>query len=177
MIKNKRTIALIFVVLMMLWNAVLTGQKKAFVIKVKDADTYLMVDEIGVKFNARLANVDAPELSQSFGKEFADSVRILIERKMVDYIFIKKDIYQRDIVNIKFENKNLDSLMICKGWAWFKSKARRGKISQADIDFQNMMEDALWNKKGLWKCEKVCPPWVYRNLNRRNKILFCSCLN
>ena len=145
------------------------GQQTAKVVKVKDADTYnLLVD--GKTITARLTNVDAPELKQAFGTSAKTEVEKLILNKEIRFESVGVDLYQRNLVHIWINGKALDSCLIANGCAWVYAQYCKDKML---IQLQN---EAINAKIGLWTCglTAVCPPWVYRKLNARNKIIYCT---
>jgi len=145
------------------------GQHKATVIRVIDGDTYQVLQNKRV-FTARLANVDTPEIKQSFGIAAKDSVRKLILGKSVVLESLKNDRYNRVIVQITIEGKALDSIMVVNGWAWhYKEYSYKQELSE-------MQEMAIKTQKGLWKCglDKVCSPAVFRGLNAKNRAKYCK---
>ena len=92
-------------------------QVQVMVTNVIDADTYQILWE-GKIYNARLENVDAPELKQHYGTIARDSVKKWIERRSVTVLFNGNDRYGRKLVDVTIKNQPLDSLLISKGFAW-----------------------------------------------------------
>ena len=160
----------IFSVLISLFFIVQTNaQTKATVIRIVDADTYQVLSNAQV-FTVRLANVDAPELKQHFGVEAKQYVTELIYGKQILLEVQGKDRYNRTIASITINGKALDSILISNGWAWHYAEYNHDKNLAA---YQN---EAIKFKFGLWQCgsNKVCPPWLYRNLNSKNRTVYCS---
>ena len=145
------------------------AQTKATVIRIVDADTYQVLSNAKV-FTVRLANVDAPELKQNFGAEATQLVSELIYGKQVIIEVQGKDRYNRTIASITINGKALDSILISNGWAWHYAEYNHEKKLAA---YQN---EAVKFKMGLWYCgsNKVCPPWVFRSLNIKNRTVYCS---
>lgn len=154
---------------MSLNGAVLQAQSTATVVRVVDADTYQMFKGKCL-FTVRLANVDAPETTQAFGREATKQVSGLILSKTVAVDSIGRDNYGRMIATVTINCKALDSTMVVNGWAWHYKAYSHNKGLE---DLQNM---AIAARKGLWKCgeSKVCPPWIFRGLNGKNRAIFCS---
>ncbi|MDX2191250.1 MAG: thermonuclease family protein [Bacteroidota bacterium] len=145
-------------------------QITARIIRVKDGDTFVGLWN-GRKHDCRIANIDAPELKQYFGTAAKDSLSKYILGKVLILDSLNLDIYGRNIVSLKIGNKRLDSISIRNGWAW-------QYIGYNDETLlANAMQDAILEGKGLWKCglQKVCPPWIWRHLNARNKRLYEVC--
>ena len=97
----------------------------------------------------------------------------LILGKVVSVDSSKQDIYGHMIASVKVDGKRLDSLMIRNGWAWNYDAYSKETM------LRNCQELAIGERKGLWFCgkENVCAPWVYRQLNSRSKIIYCSKCN
>lgn len=138
------------------------------VVKVIDGDTYKVLLN-GKLQNVRLMNVDAPELDQYFGKAARDSVAKLIQGSVIALELHSSDIYGRTLVTATFKGMSLDSLLIAKGWAWFYPSYSK------NIDLKYCEAAAKLKGLGLWRCEQIVPPWIWRKLNKRNKRLYEVC--
>jgi len=154
---------------LMLFNLNSFCQTKARVTRVKDGDTFVALWD-GKLHDCRLLNIDAPELKQSFGVASKDSLTKLILGKMVILEGLKKDLYGRVLVNVQIQNMRLDSLMIRNGWAWHYVNYSHDPV------LENCMLLARTQGAGFWRCGKstVCPPWLYRHYNYRNRLRYCT---
>jgi micrococcal nuclease len=145
------------------------AQHEARVIRVKDGDTFIA--EWGKKsYTCRLENIDAPELSQNFGYESYLALNDLILGQTIMVTPHKIDLYGRSLVTVTINNKRVDSILIRNGFAWlYVNYCHEALLKQC-------MQDAIDNKLGLWHCgkEHVCPPWLYRHYNYRNKLKYCK---
>jgi micrococcal nuclease len=148
------------------------SQKTYKVISVHDGDTFEIIEN-GKRQSCRIANIDAPELKQSFGINSRDSIRSLILGKEIIIYPIGTDIYNRMIVSAKVKGLRIDSLIIQKGWAWHYS------IYSKESLLADCMKTAMSQNLGLWSCGKqnVCPPWLYRKYNLLNKSKYCKSCN
>jgi len=163
---------LILLPYLMLQMASAFAQNSATVIRVVDGDTYQLL-KAGRTFTIRLANVDAPESKQQFGSEAASNVSGLILGKTVLIDSIGKDRYNRTIANITIKGMALDSIMVRNGWAWQYSTYNSSKA------LAELQKQAINEHLGVWGCgtNNVCPPWVFRNLNSKNRQRFCKNCN
>ena len=145
------------------------AQSTARVVRVKDGDTYVLVDGSNT-FTARLLKIDAPEMKQKSGIEAYRFVNGTIAGKMVGYTGTAKDRYGRTLVSITINGLRLDSLIIRNGWAWHY--LNYDNETMLDYAMQQAISDSL----GLWSCgnANVCPPWLYRGYNAKNKIRYCK---
>ncbi len=87
------------------------AQSTARVVRMKDGDTYVLVDGSNA-FTARLLKIDAPELKQKSGIEAYRFVNGTIAVKMVGYTGTSKDRYGRSLVSITINGLRLESLII-----------------------------------------------------------------
>ena len=145
------------------------AQSTARVVRMKDGDTYVLADGNNT-FTARLLKIDAPELKQKSGMEAYRFVNGTIAGKMVGYTGTAKDRYGRTLVSITINGLRLDSLIIRNGWAWHYVNYDNETM------LDNAMQEAIGDSLGLWSCgnANVCPPWLYRGYNAKNKIRYCK---
>ena len=120
-------------------------------IRVIDGDTYEVLLN-GKKQPIRLMNVDAPELKQAYGAAVKDSLSQLFKSKTIKIAAFKLDIYGRLLVQINYQGKALDSLLVSKGWAWCYEKYNTNSL----LAMQQIV--AIQQRKGLWYCPKPVPP-------------------
>lgn len=145
------------------------AQRTAKVIKVKDADTYVF--EVGARIlTVRLNKIDAPELKQKSGFEAYQFVSSLIIGKTVTYDSTGKDKYGRVLAGAKLNGMRLDSIIISNGWAWHYIAYDKEEL------LDELMQEAIRNKLGLWKCgmKNVCPPWLWRGYNEKSRARYCK---
>ena len=138
------------------------------VVQVHDGDTYRIFHQ--GKFQViRLANVDAPELSQYYGRLVKTEVSRLILTKIVRIQVYGKDRYGRTVAKITVAGKSLDSILIANGWAWHWLEYSHNKTLSA---YERLAIEA---KTGMWKCRHNVPPWIWRKLNKKQKRLNEMC--
>jgi micrococcal nuclease len=136
------------------------------VVRVLDGDTYEVLT-VGQPVRVRLLGVDAPELSQPFGREAADSVTRLLYGQQVWLTRKGIDLYGRTLASLRVVTPArpggmaLDSVLVVRGWAWafdptHALAARAGQQMAAQRA-----------GRGLWKCgtEAPVPPKVWRGFN------------
>ena len=132
------------------------------VIRVQDGDTLTVKTKRDKLYKVRLANIDAPEISQPFGKQARRRVKDLVLKKTirVDYIF--KDKYGRLIGELILpEGKLLNEEMLKAGLAWHY------RVKHPQSTFLEKLEYKAWQKKlGLWVQDKPIPPWEFRREKR-----------
>lgn len=147
------------------------AQQQGRVTLVKDGDTFeILVDN--AKHKCRLAGVDAPELNQSYGKVSRDSVRKLLEGKVIVFCFLKEDLYRRWVVSISQVEGNpisVENLLIQNGWAWNYEQYNKLKSGK------KLQQEAQTNHRGLWECLNPIPPWIFRGMNAQYKRWYSTC--
>lgn len=127
------------------------------VIKVYDGDTIRVEDCDGGKYKIRFADIDAPELSQSYGIESKEYLSSLILDNAVNVHFTNIDVYGRIVGTVYLENgESVNMLMVRSGNAWWY----RGYSS--DKTFEALEAAAKKKRLGLWKDPVHQPPWEYR---------------
>lgn len=131
----------------------------ASVIAVMDGDTVMVLHE-GKKIKIRLANIDAPELAQPFGKESRLSLVELILKKQVHINSRAVDTYGRMIAELSVSGVNVNAEMVRGGLAWEYSHFHRDKKYFA------LQTVAQQTHRGLWgKSEQPVQPEQWRKLH------------
>lgn len=138
------------------------------VVQVYDGDTYKVLDKGKFKI-IRLANVDAPELNQYYGKLVKAYVSKLILARIVSLDERRTDRYGRIVADVTIDGFSLDSLLVAKGWAWhYVSVSLNPSLSMYQAR-------AIKAKAGIWKCAYNVPLWIWRKLNKKQKRLKEMC--
>lgn len=140
------------------------------VVRVLDGDTYEVLTG-SQPVRVRLRGVDAPELSQPFGREAADSVTQLLGGQQVWLTRQGTDLYGRTLASLwvvtpaRPGGVALDSLLVVRGWAWAWDPTRRvaGRVAE--------QASAQRAGLGIWKCGVggVVPPHVWRGFKAEIK--------
>lgn len=130
------------------------------VIKIIDGDTFYIVNNEKKIFKIRIADIDAPEKKQHFGKESSDFIKSKIFGKYVNIINQKnkyKDKYGRILGDVFYDQKkNIGEELLDQGlaWVWHFSKNTIYK------EHQNIAKKA---KKGIWSKNNPIDPYTWRN--------------
>lgn len=131
---------------------------EATVTKVSDGDT-IWVKKNKEIIKIRLGEIDAPELSQEYGKKSKNYLEKLILNKKIIVNSTIKDKYGRTIAVIFFNDKNINKEMVQNGLAWVYD---RYVIDKSFYDAQN---EAKAKKINIWSDINPTEPWVYRKTN------------
>jgi endonuclease YncB( thermonuclease family) len=127
----------------------------AFVLFVTDGDS-LTVSREGERIKIRLADIDAPEKEQPFGKQSRVSLRELAGKRQVRIDSRAVDQYGRLVAQVGIEGLDVNREQVRRGMAWTYSYRR------ADNPYQDSQEEARAAGRGLWSQPDPQPPWRWR---------------
>lgn len=127
------------------------------VVAVHQGDT-LTIESGGSLVKVRLADVDAPEMGQVFGKQarrFTEQMALGLTVR-VDVVMI--DRYDRRIGTVIIEDgRVLNEELVHAGLAWYYRVNPRKRHR-----LQTLEHDAFARKLGLWVQKQPIPPWEFR---------------
>lgn len=128
--------------------------------KVIDGDTvYGLLG--GKTYKIRLAEIDAPERDQPFGRQSKVFLRKLLEDGEFDAHISSEDQYGRYIAKLYSNGIDINRKMVSEGMAWVYD------YYVIDKTFYLDQEDAQKLKKGIWSKRYPAPPWEWRKARRR----------
>lgn len=127
----------------------------ARVIAVLDGDTVLVLRE-GRKIKVRMANIDAPEKDQAFGKQARDSLLEMVDKRQVQIDSQAIDQYGRMVGLISVDGRNVNQEQVRRGMAWEYSHYH------ADKTYIGLQSDARQARRGLWSQGSPQAPWEWR---------------
>ncbi|MBK1971127.1 thermonuclease family protein [Campylobacter sp. 2018MI35] len=157
----KKFFSFLILIFILIFIESFIAQTKSFdakVIKVIDGDTIEVLNLKGDKNKIRLFGIDAPELKQKFGIEAKNYLRSIIQDKKVKIIYKDKDIYDRILAIVEFDNLDINQIMVSKGFAW--SYSFYSDIYTKDQKF------AQKNHLGLWEDKNPIEPYKWRKQNK-----------
>lgn len=139
---------------------VVAGEFKGKVIRVLDGDT-IEVLQNNKPVRIRLANIDAPESKQPFGKWSTNQLKALIAAQPVTVTYSQTDRYGRIIGRVLTSNGTEASrMMVQAGAAWVYEQYN------ADNALPALQREAQKHKLGLWADSDPIPPWRWRQKNK-----------
>jgi len=158
LILSKKRVTFCLILLCLTTN--LFGKELLTEIKVTDGDTVKgkYANEL---IKIRLAEIDAPELKQTFGVESKNCLKELIKQSdgKVFFKFKEKDRYKRYVGWLYSEDLDINLEMVKRGCAWVYDRYAERKVL---FKLQNLAKE---NKLGLWKDANAVKPSDWRRLN------------
>lgn len=127
------------------------------VIRVLDGDTIeVLQDKKPVRI--RLANIDAPEKKQAFGRWSTNQLKGLVAAQPVTVMYTQTDRYGR-IIGRVFTTNGIEAnrFMVQSGAAWVYERYNTDKALPV------LQREAQTNKRGLWTDSNPMPPWEWRH--------------
>lgn len=118
----------------------LTGK----VIKIADGDTLTVLDAEHNQRKIRLADIDASESGQPYGKRAKQHLQALAAGKNARTDCREKDRYKRDVCTVYVDGVDLNVEMVQSGHAWVYERYNRRD------DLYALQEAAKKARKGLW---------------------------
>jgi endonuclease YncB( thermonuclease family) len=128
------------------------------VVGISDGDTLtLLVDRERVR--VRLAQIDAPEMDQPYGKRAKAALSALAFRKRARVEVVDIDRYGRTVGEVFVDGIDVNLEMVREGHAWAYTKYSH---TTAIIEFESSARAA---EKGLWALPENQrePPWIWRH--------------
>lgn len=149
----------------------------AKVIAVMDGDTLLILREGGSEaaghppaspsrglghgkpVKLRMANIDAPEKLQAFGRQSRDSLLEMVGKKQVQIETQAVDQYGRIVGLVSIDGRSVNQEQVKRGMAWEYSHYH------SDKTYLVLQSDAREARRGLWAQTSPQAPWQWRKLH------------
>ncbi len=133
-----------------------------YVTGVSDGDTfYMQIDGKGKAKRIRLAEVDAPESAQPFGRRAEQSLRELIGKQWVAISWRNLDRYKRPVAHVEVGGVNVNTEQVRRGFAWVSPQYSH------DARLFALEAEARSARRGLWVDPNPVAPWVWRKSHKR----------
>jgi endonuclease YncB( thermonuclease family) len=128
------------------------------VVGVTDGDTLTCLTEDRRQIIVRLADIDAPEISQPFGQRAKQALSRLCFGKAANLDVVTTDRYGRSVANIACgEEADVSTAMVRLGMAWVYDKY------VGDRSLYRVQGEARADQVGLWRDAEPVQPWVWRH--------------
>ncbi|HDX3294585.1 TPA: thermonuclease family protein [Escherichia coli] len=133
-----------------------TADIQGKVTRVLDGDTIeILQNKTPVRI--RLANIDAPEKKQAYGRWSTDQLKSLIAEQSVRVTYSHNDRYGRIIGRVfTTGGSEANRFMVQSGAAWVYEHYN------TDNDLATLQQEARSQKRGLWADPNPVPPWEWR---------------
>lgn len=127
------------------------------VIRVIDSDTIEVLQD-NKPVRIRLANIDAPEKKQAYGRWSTNQLKSLIAAQPVTVTYTQSDRYGRIIGRVFMTNGiEANRFMVKSGAAWVYERYN------TDDELPALQLEAQKMKRGLWADSQPLPPWEWRH--------------
>ncbi|RZI60591.1 MAG: thermonuclease family protein [Pseudomonas sp.] len=137
-------------------------QASGMVTGVADGDT-LYVDLNGKSTRVRLAEIDAPEKKQAYGRLSEQSLRELVAKRQVSLTWRKIDQYGRPVVHVRVAGVDVNTEQVRRGYAWVYRQY------SSDSRLVLIESQAKAAGLGLWADPHPVAPWEWRHAGRAQK--------
>jgi micrococcal nuclease len=124
----------------------------ATVIGISDGDTLTVLDESKRQVTIRLAEIDAPEKRQPFGKRSKQSLSELCFGKQAEIKPRVKDRYGRTVARVNCAGIDANAEQVNRGMAWVYRKYAK------DNYLYVLQHEAKAARRGLWSGRAPIPP-------------------
>jgi endonuclease YncB( thermonuclease family) len=132
------------------------------VVHISDGDTFIVEKESGERMTVRIHAVDAPELSQEFGRESRENLRALIDNQLVEIRQQTTDQFHRVVGQVFLNGKDVGLEQVAGGFAWhFKQYAKEQPQDERKA-YADAEEAARNGRGGLWQSGQAENPQDYR---------------
>lgn len=127
---------------------------------VYDGDTVTCLDENNQQQKVRLAEIDAPESGQDFGKVSREALAAMVFGRTVEVTDQGRDRYGRWIAKLSVDGIDVNRQMVSSGNAWVYTAYSN------DPTMAEAQKQAQAAKRGLWAQDNPVAPWDYRKSGR-----------
>ena len=131
------------------------------IIAIADGDTLTVLDGSNQKHKLRIAEIDAPEKKQPFGKRAKQSLADLCLQANVTVKPEKTDRYGRTIARVSCNGTDVSTHQVKNGMAWVYAKY------STDRSLIPQEQAARKAGRGLWADSAPIPPWEWRQKKNR----------
>ncbi len=106
----------------------------------------------------RVAEIDAPELRQAFGRRARQQLAGLCRGQLARIDVRERDAYGRTVAAVACQGEDVAQAQVRSGLAWVAPGYAKG-----DARLLALQQAARRERIGLWSRPRPTPPWVYRH--------------
>lgn len=125
------------------------------VVGVQDGDTVSCLDDLNQQRKVGLADIDAPELGQDYGKQAREALAGMVFGRTVEVSNVALDASGTPTARLFAGGVDVSRQMVATGNAW------QAQASQ-DQSLATEQSQAQAAKLGLWASPSPTPPWTFR---------------
>lgn len=135
------------------------------VVHISDGDTFILEDESRKRTTVRIHAIDAPELSQAYGRESREQLRALIANQQVEVRENNRDQFKRIVGAVFFNGRDMGLEMVRGGYVWhFKQYQKQQSVEDRKL-YSDAEQTARNGRLGLWSENDPVQPQNYRREN------------
>ena len=134
----------------------LAAELSGLVTEVQDGDTLTLVNWQAT-YKIRLADIDAPEWKQAYGKDSRASLFHMCGLKLATADTRGEDRYGRTLATVTCAGIDANAEQVRRGWAWVYVR-----YAPKDSPLYALEREARLEKRGLWVDDDPVPPWEWR---------------
>jgi endonuclease YncB( thermonuclease family) len=129
---------------------------------VKDGDSLVLLSG-GQRLEVRIAEIDAPELGQPFGRKARQALLRRVEGREVRLEVVDHDRYDRTVGRLFVGDEDVGRALVREGTAWVSRRYGR------DPGLFELEAEARAARRGLWALPEAerTPPWRWRDAHPR----------
>lgn len=130
---------------------------------ISDGDTFVLETATGARLVVRVAEIDAPEQGQPFGRQSKSALTKLVGGRPVQLVVQTTDSYGRAVARPYVGTTDVSAEMVASGSAWVYRRYLR------DERLPELESAARKAEKGLWglPAAQRQPPWEWRRAHPR----------
>lgn len=145
------------------WADALTGE----VVGLADGDTLTVLTSDRQQVKVRLAGIDAPEKSQSFGTQARQALSAMAFRQKVSITWQKQDRYGRIVGVVMVGRLDVGLELIRLGLAWHYKQYEAEQTPRDRSAYAAAELQARAGHIGLWQDKAPMAPWNFRNSKKK----------
>ena len=128
--------------------------------RVVDGDTIVFKAGDAKTQRVRLADIDTPELGQSWGGEAKAALKVWAENRRGEVRIVDTDRYGRSVATLWIDGQNINRRLVAEGHAWVYRRYLR------DRALLSLEASAKASGLGLWSNEEAIEPRIWRQQRR-----------